>query len=122
MSNSTAWKAYLFHFDVGFLESFQHVQDLVDGHGGVGRLVEDLLEVGVGLILHLLGELLRHLWEDAGHVSAGSCNPVPSLGYRSSAISHRQRQTKSSRHQEIAKTLRAVGSLASQPAFLAAHK
>lgn len=51
---------YLLHLGAGVFEPFEHGENLLDGHVGSWRVVVDLLEVTVGLVLHL-GEVNNHI-------------------------------------------------------------
>ena len=51
------------------LELFEQLEHLVDGEGRVRRLVVDLLEVPVRLVLHLPRDRTGHLREDLGDVA-----------------------------------------------------
>lgn len=64
----------LFFPDDRIFESFKHFQNFVNRYGWVRRMVVDTLEIGVCLIFNILGKLLVHGGEDAGHIARLCCN------------------------------------------------
>ena len=53
----------------GLLEPLEQIQDFINRHGGVRGVIVDPLEVGVGLVLHLLGDGAGDLGEEVGDVA-----------------------------------------------------
>ncbi len=54
---------------VSYLESLEQIEYLIDGHGWVGRVIVDTLEVAVGFILHLSWDRPGNIREYLGDVA-----------------------------------------------------